>query len=244
MSTQKRIDGRSASAVRPVTMTVDFVSTAAGSCLIEMGGTRVICTASITPGVPSWRKGSGKGWVTAEYGMLPASTGRRKSRPGVKPDSRGIEIQRLIGRVLRSVVRMDRLGENTLSIDCDVLEADGGTRCASITGAWVAMACAVDRGLADGLFSKGALTGQVAAVSVGIVEGTCLCDLCYAEDSSADVDMNVAMNSARKFIELQASSEGAPFTGEQFDTMRGLATRAIGRLLRMQKETLTEWRRP
>ena len=238
MPKPKRHDGRRANELRPVTITPHFVKKADGSCLIEVGGTRVICTASITPGVPPWREGSGKGWVTAEYAMLPASTGRRKKRPGIKPDSRATEIQRLIGRVLRSIVRYDRLGENTVHLDCDVLEADGGTRTAAITGAFVALSLAVEKGLAAGLFAKGVLTGNVAAASVGIVDGQAVLDLDYPEDSTAEVDMNVAMINGTKFAEVQASSEAAPFTADQLQQMLSLAQRGIRALIKLQKQAL------
>lgn len=236
----KRPDGRRADALRPTSIALDFVRSAAGSCLIEMGGTRVICTASIEKGVPPWRADTGQGWVTAEYGMLPASTGGRKRRPGLKPDSRGMEIQRLIGRVLRSVVRFDRLGEHTITLDCDVLEADGGTRTASITGAYVALARAVQAGQADGRFARGVLLGSVAGVSVGIVEGKPLLDLCYTEDSTAEVDMNVAMTSRGKFVELQGTSEREPFSEEQLQAMLTLAKRGIRQLAQLQRDTLAK----
>jgi ribonuclease PH len=231
-----RIDGRRADALRPVVITPDFVRTAAGSCLIEMGKTRVICTASIEAGVPPWRKDSGEGWVTAEYGMLPASTGGRKKRPLYKPDSRGVEIQRLIGRVLRGVVRFDRLGEHTITLDCDVLEADGGTRTAAITGAYVALARAVKVGQADGKFARGVLREPVAAVSVGVVDGRAVLDLCYEEDVRADVDMNVAMTRGGKFVELQGTSEREPFTEEQLQDMLRLAKAGIKKLFRAQRD--------
>ena len=234
----KRLDGRRLNELRPVTIQSGFVGSADGSCLIEMGGTRVICTASVEAGVPRWRKDSGLGWVTAEYGMLPASTGRRKGRPAAKPDSRGVEIQRLIGRALRGVIRFDRLGENTVALDCDVLEADGGTRTASITGAYVALAMAVNKGIADGQFKRGVLSGQIAAVSVGIVDGQAMLDLCYTEDSAADVDMNVAMLSRGRFVEVQATGEDGWFDQSQLDAMLTLARRGIRQLLTAQKQAL------
>ena len=203
-----------------------------------MGGTRVICTASLAPGVPEWRVGKGLGWMTAEYGMLPASTGGRKARPGVKPDGRGVEIQRLIGRVLRTVIDFAALGENTIYLDCDVLEADGGTRTAAITGAYVAMAMAVAKAAAAGVCSARAVRGAVAAVSVGIVNGKALLDLDYTEDSAADVDMNVAMLHNGTFVEIQASSEKAPFTDHQLATLLALARKGIKRLLAEQKNAL------
>ncbi|MBN1555930.1 MAG: ribonuclease PH [Phycisphaerae bacterium] len=234
----QRQDGRRFDAIRPVRITPDFVRTAAGSCLIEMGETRVICTASIEQDVPPWRAETGEGWVTAEYGMLPASTGGRKKRPLLKPDSRGVEIQRLIGRVLRGVVRLDRLGEHTITLDCDVLQADGGTRTASITGAYVALARAVRVGQAEGRFARGVLREPVAAVSVGIVNGTPLLDLCYVEDSSADVDLNVAMTRSGKFVELQGTSEGEPFAEEQLHEMIRLAKKGVRALFRAQQDAI------
>jgi ribonuclease PH len=234
----RRHDGRGAGELRPVTITPDFVGTADGSCLIETGGTRVICTASITPGVPAWREQLGQGWVTAEYGMLPASTARRKPRPAGKPDSRGIEIKRLIGRVLRSVVRPERLGLNTIYLDCDVLEADGGTRTASITGAQVALARAIRAGQQEGLFQRGAAPGLVAATSVGMVDGTAVLDLDYLEDSTAEVDMNIAMTRDGAFIELQGTAERQPFTREQLDAMLDLACKGIKRLMTHQRKAI------
>jgi len=234
-----RPDGRRADALRKVVITPGFVRTAAGSCLIEMGDTRVICTASIEAGVPPWLAETGKGWVTAEYGMLPASTGSRKKRPGLKPDSRGVEIQRLIGRVLRGVVRFDRLGEHTITLDCDVLQADGGTRTAAITGAYVALAQAVRAGQADGRFQRGALREPVAAVSVGMIQGRAVLDLCYAEDVSADVDLNVAMTRGGKFVELQGTSEGEPFGEEQLRAMLRLAKQGLKKLFRAQQTALS-----
>ncbi len=204
-----------------------------------MGGTRVICTASFAGGVPRWRADRGLGWVTAEYGMLPASTGSRKARPSLKPDSRGIEIQRLIGRTLRSVVRFDKLGENMITLDCDVLEADGGTRTAAITGAYVSLALAVDRARRAGLCKAGTLGAAVAAVSVGIVGGRAVLDLCYAEDAAADVDMNVAMTRGGKFVEVQATSEGASFDGEQLQSMLHLARGGIRKLLSAQSAAIS-----
>ena len=234
----KRPDGRRADELRAVKITPDFMKTADGSCLIEMGGTRVICTASIAQGVPRWREASGLGWVTAEYGMLPASTGQRKKRPGLKPDGRGVEIQRLIGRVLRSVVQFEKLADNTIHLDCDVLEADGSTRTAAITGAYVAMGRAVEGARKDGRLPGGVITAAVAGVSVGIVNARAMLDLCYVEDSAADVDMNIAMTSTGKFVELQAASEAEPFTDEQLDAMLRLGRRGIRKLISLQREAL------
>ena len=236
----KRQDGRRANELRPVRLTPDFVRTADGSCLVEMGGTRVICTASFSAGCPKWREGSGLGWVTAEYGMLPASTGSRKNRPVSKPDSRSVEIQRIIGRVLRSVVRFEKLGENTIFLDCDVLEADGGTRTAAITGAYVALAVAAKRAAGAGRCRTGAIAGNVAAVSAGVVGGRVLLDLNYAEDSRADVDLNVAMTSGGKFVEIQGSSESAPFDNDQLQEMLRLAAGGIRKLLRHQRQAIRE----
>lgn len=224
-------------------ITPGFVRSADGSCLMEIGRTRIICTASLVEGVPKWRAGSGEGWVTAEYAMLPASTGARKPRAIFRPDSRSVEIQRLIGRVLRSVVRFNRLGENTIYLDCDVLEADGGTRTAAITGAYVALARAVERGVRLGLCRAGAVRAVVAAVSVGIVDGTAVLDLDYREDSAADVDMNVAMTSGGKFVEVQAASEGSPFDRQQLERMLHLAGRGIRKLIRLQKQAVGRGRK-
>lgn len=242
MATWKRHDGRRANELRPTRIRTGFVSSADGSCLMGTGQTRVICTASFAEGVPPWRADSGLGWVTAEYGMLPASTGKRKSRPLYKPDSRGIEIQRFIGRVLRSVVRFEKLGENTIHLDCDVLEADGGTRTASVTGAYVAMARAAAAAAKKGLCKPGAVRGAVAAVSVGIVAGRCVLDLDYKEDSRADVDMNIAMTSGGKYVEVQGTGEGATFDADQLQQMLALGRRGIRKLLTVQRDAVA--RRP
>ncbi len=207
---------------------------------MEFGGTRVICTASLSSGLPKWRVGSGLGWLTAEYAMLPASTGRRKSRPTIKPDSRATEIQRLIGRVIRNVVRFDRLGENTLHLDCDVLEADGGTRTAAITGAYVAAAIANHRCAAQERCKPRAIVGQVAAISVGIVDGQVLLDLDYSEDSNAEVDMNIAMLGTGKFVEVQGSAERAPFSGDQLAEMLSTAQKGIRKLITIQRTAIRE----
>jgi ribonuclease PH len=190
-----RSHGRAADELRPVAIEPGFVRTATGSALISCGGTRVICTASVQESVPRWMAGQGRGWMTAEYGMLPASTGERKQRDVAKgrPDGRTVEIQRLIGRSLRGVADLEALGERTIYIDCDVLEADGGTRCASITGGYVALALACQRLLDEGKLKRSPLTGSVAAVSCGVVEGSPLLDLDYPEDSTAEVDANVVM---------------------------------------------------
>ena len=221
-----------------MTITPGYVRTADGSCLIEMGGTRVICTASLVAGVPKWRQDSGLGWVTAEYGMLPASVGVRKPRPSLRPDSRGVEIQRLIGRVLRNVVRFERLGENTIYLDCDVLEADGGTRTAAVNGAYVALSQASRACAEADRCRRGVVKGAVAAVSVGIVGGRALLDLDYAEDAAAEVDMNVAMTSGGRFVEIQGSSERRPFDAEELQQMLRLARRGIRKLLSLQRQAV------
>jgi len=199
----------------------------------------VICTASFSPGLPRWRQGSGLGWVTAEYGMLPASTGRRKSRPVLKQDGRSVEIQRLIGRVLRSVVQFGRLGENTITLDCDVLEADGGTRTAAVTGAYVALALAVADAAERGLCSPRTLRGAVAGVSVGIIDSTPVLDLDYHEDSGADVDMNVAMTNGGKFIELQGTAERSAFSMDELQALLALAGRGIRKLIAAQRAAIS-----
>jgi ribonuclease PH len=238
MAKFSRHDGRKAGELRPVRITPGFVGSADGSCLVEMGGTRVICTACVAAGVPRWREPSTLGWLTAEYGMLPASTGSRRGRPGVRPEGRSVEIQRFIGRVLRSAVRFEKLNAHTVYLDCDVLEADGGTRTAGATGAWVALAGAAAKGAADGRLCRGAVIGAVAAVSVGIVEGKPLLDLDYVEDSAAQVDMNVAMTSGGRFVELQGTSERRPFTGEQLHAMLTLARKGIRKLHGLQRQAV------
>jgi len=243
MADKLRHDGRRLGELRDVAITAGFVSTADGSCLFELGKTRVICTASFDEDVPAWRANSGLGWVTAEYGMLPASTGKRKRRPIGKPDSRGVEIQRIIGRVLRSVVRFDRLGQNTITLDCDVLEADGGTRTAAITGAYVALCLAVENAAARGLCKPKVVEGAVAAASVGVVQGRAMLDLDYVEDSEAEVDMNVAMTSAGKFVEIQGSSERKPFDLAQLQAMLNLARRGMRKLARAQRQAIKDAKR-
>jgi len=212
------------------------VRSATGSALIEAGGTRVICTASAVEDVPRWLVGSGRGWVTAEYGMLPASTGERKQRDVSKgrADGRTVEIQRLIGRSIRGVVDFQALGERTIYIDCDVLEADGGTRCASITGGYVALKLALDKLVAEGKLSAVPLTQSVAAVSCGIVDGTALLDLDYPEDSSAEVDMNVVMTGDGGLVEVQATAERTPLSRASLDEMLALAAAGIEKLREAQ----------
>jgi ribonuclease PH len=227
-----RVDGRGDAELRPVTIEPGFVSSATGSALIACGGTRVICTASIAEGVPRWREGRGLGWLTAEYGMLPASTGQRRPRDISKGrlDGRIVEIQRLIGRSLRGVVDNAALGERTVSIDCDVLEADGGTRCASITGGFVALALACRRLVEDGELERVPLTGEIAAVSCGIVDGRPMLDLNYPEDSSAEVDANVVMTGDGGLVEVQATAEGMPLERAHLDDLLELAAAGITEL--------------
>ena len=234
----ERKDGRAFDMPRPHKITTGFVSTAAGSCLIETGGTRVICTASVEEGVPPFLRGKNCGWLTAEYAMLPASTGRRKQRDGIKKDGRGVEISRLIGRALRQAVDRERLGERTITIDCDVLEADGGTRTAAITGGFVALACAVDRLICEGKLKESPIIHQIAAISAGVVEGTPCLDLCYTEDSSADTDMNFVMNEQGEFIELQGTGEGCAFSREKLNTLIDLGEQGCRQLMDCQREAL------
>ena len=205
-----------------------------------MGRTQVICTASWVEGVDQWRKGSGKGWVTAEYGMLPASTSSRKPRPIAKPDGRGVEIQRLIGRVLRSVVCFEKLQERTIYLDCDVLQADGGTRTAAINGAYVALVLAVKKKMSLGLCPRGVITGAVAGVSVGIVDGKVLLDLDYSEDSGAQVDMNLAMTSKGEFVELQGTAEQKPFAPAELEKMLAVGRTGIRKLIQAQRRAISQ----
>ena len=235
-----RNDGRSPDGKRPVSIVTDFVRTAYGSCLIATGNTRVICTASVEEGVPPFLKGKGQGWVTAEYAMLPASTGQRKKRDGVHKDGRSVEIQRLIGRSLRQAVDLKALGERTITLDCDVLEADGGTRTASITGAMVALACAADRLVKEKKLLVSPVVHQVAAVSAGVVDDVPCLDLCYEEDSQAQVDMNFVMNEKGEFIELQGTGEGRAFTKEELDTLTAYGRKGIEELMAAQREALGE----
>ena len=217
-----------------------FVGAADGSTLIAVGGTRVICTASLVNGVPGWREASGAGWMTAEYGMLPASTGTRRPRDvnRGRPDGRTVEIQRLIGRSLRAVVDLEALGPRTVQLDCDVLEADGGTRCASVTGAYIALELAL-RGLVEkGDLESLPLRSGLAAVSCGMVGGIALLDLCYTEDSAAEVDMNVVMTGDGELVEVQASGEGVAFSQDSFDSLMTLASSGIDRLLELQRASL------
>jgi ribonuclease PH len=236
MSAAPRHDGRAPNELRPLSITAGFVRSATGSALIEAGGTRVICTASAVEDVPRWLAGKGRGWVTAEYGMLPASTGERKQRDVSRgrADGRTVEIQRLIGRSIRGVIDFEALGERTIYIDCDVLEADGGTRCASITGGFVALKLACDRLIEEGKLSRTPLTGSVAAVSCGVVDGRALLDLDYPEDSSAEVDANVVMTGDGGLVEVQATAERTPLSRASLDELLALAAGGIERLREAQ----------
>jgi ribonuclease PH len=233
-----RSDGRQPTDLRPVRVTPDYIEHPMGCVLIEMGGTKVICSASVEEGVPRFMAGQGRGWVTAEYGMLPAATHTRSDREAVrgKVGGRTMEIQRLIGRSLRAVVDMEALGENTIQIDCDVIQADGGTRTASITGAWIALAIACRRMLGKGLVQRFPLLKTVAAVSVGVVGGTPMLDLCYEEDSRADVDMNVVMTGDGHFVEVQGTAEGQTFDRGTLDVLTDLAWQGIRGLVEIQKD--------
>lgn len=231
-----RNDGRSTDQLRPVTMTPGFMPYAEGSCLIEMGNTKVICTVTVDDGVPKWLSGKGLGWVTAEYAMLPRSSPERIQREVNKgrPSGRTQEIQRLVGRALRAIVDMGKLGEKTLWIDCDVLQADGGTRTASITGAYVALAQAIEKLDMD----RTALLDTVAAISVGIVDGEPMLDLPYEEDRDAQVDMNVVMTGAGKLVEVQGTAEEGAFERSELDMLLDLATKGINELSQMQRDCL------
>jgi ribonuclease PH len=235
-----RLDARSADALRPTRLTSGYLLHPEGSVLIEVGKTKVICTASIEDKVPPFLRGSGKGWVTAEYGMLPRSTNTRMQRESSsgKVSGRSQEIQRLIGRSLRSVVNMKALGERTVWIDCDVIQADGGTRCASITGGFVAMVLAMDKLKNQRVFAEIPVTNYVAAVSVGVVDAEPLLDLAYDEDSRAEVDMNIIKTSDGRFIELQGTAEHEPFSRTILDALLGLGERGIGMLIEKQREVV------
>lgn len=238
----ERSNNRSPSEMRPVSIEPGFVRPASGSALYSQGETRVICTASLTDGVPSFLEGSGRGWVTAEYGMLPASTGERRPRDVSRGrlDGRSTEIQRLIGRSLRAVVDFEALGERAVYVDCDVLQADGGTRCASITGGFVALSQALARAVADGVLERVPLTGTVAAISAGIVDGLALCDLDYGEDSGAEVDANVVMTGEGELVEVQATAERTPLSRTSLDELIGIAESAISQLRVAQEAALSE----
>ena len=240
MSGGERSYGRGPGELRPIEIEPGFMRTATGSALISAGETRVICTASAQESVPRWMAGKGRGWLTAEYGMLPASTGDRKQRDATKGclDGRSVEIQRLIGRSLRGVIDLSKLGERTIYLDCDVLQADGGTRCASITGAYVALVLACTRLQAEGKLESSPLTGSVAAVSCGMVDGTALLDLDYSEDSTAEVDANVVMTGEGGLIEVQATAERTPLSRAHLDELLALAGAGIERLRAAQEQAL------
>ena len=237
-----RFDGRTADQLRPVSFQRGWLDHAEGSVLVEFGNTRVLCAASLTEGVPRWLKGEGTGWVTGEYAMLPRATHTRSSRESVrgKVGGRTHEISRLIGRSLRAVVDTAQLGENTIQLDCDVLQADGGTRTAAITGAYLALHDAIEKGRELGWINKNAqvLKDSLAAVSVGIVDGTPVLDLPYEEDSQAETDMNVVMTGSGKFIEIQGTAEGKPFDRTELGTLLDLASIGCAELTRLQKEAL------
>jgi ribonuclease PH len=240
--TTTRLDGRAADELRPISFERDVTVMAAGSCLVSFGDTRVLCTASIDEEVPRWMRGKGKGWVTAEYSMLPGASPeriRREVKDG-KPSGRTQEIQRLIGRSLRAVCDMQALGERQVIVDCDVLQADGGTRTASICGGYVALHDALSRLVQAGTIPAHPLTAFCAAVSVGVVGGTPVLDLPYVEDSRAEVDMNVVMTSMGGFVEVQGTAEGAPYSRAELETMLGLAEHGITQLIGLQREMVSE----
>ena len=236
----ERSYGRGADQLRPTVIEPGFVRTATGSALISVGETRVICTASAQESVPRWLAGSGRGWVTAEYGMLPASTGERKQRDISKGrlDGRSVEIQRLIGRSLRVAVDFKALGERSIYVDCDVLQADGGTRCAAITGGMVALRLACQKLMQDGLLESSPLSGTVAAVSCGMVDGVALLDLDYSEDSTAEVDANVVMTGEGGLVEVQATAERTPLSRAHLDELLGLAGKGIDELRELQEQAV------
>jgi ribonuclease PH len=236
-----RSDGRQPDQMRPVVVTPHYLQTAEGSVLIEFGYTRVLCAATVEDSVPPFKKNSGEGWVTAEYSMLPRSTVARTPREVTKGKASGrtLEIQRLIGRSLRAIVDMKKLGERSIIVDCDVLQADGGTRTASITGAMIALGIAVNKLEAARLVPPGVLTDTLAAISVGIVNGVPMLDLCYTEDSRADVDMNVVLTGAGRYVELQSTAEHAAFDDDQLQAMISLARKGIAELTEIQKGYFT-----
>ncbi|MED4585468.1 ribonuclease PH [Brevibacillus choshinensis] len=237
-----RVDGRAHDQLRPVTITRNYIKHAEGSCLIEVGDTKVICTATLEERVPPFMRGGGKGWITAEYSMLPRATATRNARESSKGKvgGRTMEIQRLIGRALRSVVQLEAMGERTIWIDCDVIQADGGTRTASITGAFVAMVDAMQKLVESGVWKQLPLHDFLAATSVGVIGEETLLDLNYKEDSTAIVDMNVVMTGKGKFVELQGTGEDAPFSADQLQDMIALAKSGIGQLIASQKHALAD----
>lgn len=239
-----RPSGRDPSELREISFTPDFTRHAEGSVLVCFGDTRVLCTASVEERVPGWMRNSGRGWITGEYGMLPRATHTRSGREAArgKQGGRTLEIQRLIGRSLRAITDLEKLGERSITLDCDVIQADGGTRTAAISGAYVALAIAVQRLCKSGRMKKNPLYGQVAAVSVGIYRGTPVLDLDYDEDSEAETDMNIVMNEAARFIEVQGTAEGHAFTDDEFAVMIDLARNGIRQILAAQNEALSSSR--
>jgi len=235
-----RSDNRSPEQMRPVNIIPDFISTAEGSALIEIGNTRVICTATVEESVPNFLKGAGKGWVTAEYSLLPRSTLTRTPREAARGriSGRTHEIQRLIGRALRAVIDLEELGERTITLDCDVIQADGGTRTASITGAFIALGLALEKLVEAGTLTSAPIRDFVAAISVGVVDGAILLDLCYEEDARAEVDLNFVMTGARKIVEVQATAEQHPFDEAQLKKMMDLASKGIESLIARQRTIL------
>jgi len=235
-----RADGRANDEIRPVAMSTGYNKYAEGSCLVELGDTVVICTASVLNEVPRFLMGAQRGWVTAEYGMLPRAGAERSSRSRLMSGGRTHEIQRLVGRSLRAVVDLDALGERTITLDCDVIQADGGTRTAAVTGGYVALAEALRKLQADGVFAKAPVFDSVAAVSVGVVSGDVMLDLCYGEDSMASVDMNVVLTGSGKFVEVQGTAEGMPFTRGRLDELLAVAAVGIKQLAAAQRSALAE----
>lgn len=235
-----RIDGRAPSELRPVRFTPDFIRYPEGSVLVEMGGTRVLCNVSVEEQTPRWMQGSGKGWLTAEYALLPRATHTRTARETRGFSGRTQEIKRLIARSLRAAVDLEQLGERTLTVDCDVLQADGGTRCAAITGGYAALGLAVKRLIDTGLVTSAVLKPPVAAVSVGVVAGEALLDLCYEEDSRADVDFNIVMNAETQFIEVQGTAERQPYDRAMLTRLLNLAEEGIKQLFELQKRLLIQ----
>jgi ribonuclease PH len=231
-----RLDGRAPDQLRPITVTRDFLLHPEGSVLVEFGATKVICTASVEDKVPPFLKGQGQGWVTAEYAMLPRSTNTRTQRENRGPSGRSQEIQRLVGRALRAVIDRGKLGERTVWVDCDVIQADGGTRTAAITGGFIAVADAISR--IPGLQAAAAIRDRVAAISVGLVQGQALLDLNYAEDSTAEVDMNIVMTGSGEFVEVQGTAEQVPFSRARLDALLAVAETGIRRLVGLQRRAL------
>jgi ribonuclease PH len=236
--TYTRIDNRELDEIRKTKITPNISPYAEGSALIEVGGTKILCMATVEDKVPHWMRNTGKGWVTAEYAMLPRATHTRIRRERPNPSGRTMEIQRLIGRSLRAVVDMKKLGERQIFIDCDVIQADGGTRCASITGAYVALNLACKKLISNGKLNASPILSEVAAVSVGIVEGTPVLDLKYEEDSTADVDMNIVSTGTGKFIEIQGTAEQEPFSRDEMDAMLELAEKGVNELFTIQRSVL------